>query len=564
MRASEGAGQRRAFWLTAGLLFLLLLARACAWGARYWPQLDDYIQMHNYLQHESFAALQAKVGVLGARPLAGLLDYFFWGRMFSFLIVGVALISLLYALTAVLLRSQLGRYFSVSPLFLVIFTLLPLGVEGTYWMSASTRVVCGLFCAALAAQAFLKWMDTGRWPWALAFGVLQVLPMGFYEQAGLFAATLTVGLAILEVSSSRMAVPRALVSLWSLPALGLYFLVTRLLTAGHLYSGRSVIVLPTDPAWRESLLPEVLRQFKEVFWTGNLRTLLKGFVRGVEALCSGAILPAFLTAACLCLLLGLVLGRRAGAGEEGKQLSPWLALAAGALLFVAPLTVFLVLENPWFSFRGAVTSFAGAALVCDTVITALWRFLPGRRYGPAAAAALLALVFWTAGASEVGDYRLTWQADQQVGLAAVEVLKEDFPRPRENDYSQRIAVLNVLPSYLEDQNCSYHEHIHGCTESSWAFQGLLTCLGGEGTWNVTPLPLSPMYYHWNQATNRPETFDVLYWYDGETIFPVELEQTGEHQFRLTDHQGRVLGRIWEEADGKGYFAPEEGENQGKN
>ena len=117
-------------------------------------------------------------------------------------------------------------------------------------------------------------------------------------------------------------------------------------------------------------------------------------------------------------------------------------------------------------------------------------------------------------------------------------LKEDFPQPRENDYPQRIAVLNVLPDYLEDQNCSYHEHIHGCTESSWAFQGLLTCLGGEGTWNVTPLPLSPMYYHWNQATNRPETFDVLYWYDGQTIFPVALEQTGEHQFRLTDSQVR--------------------------
>ena len=57
---------------------------------------------------------------------------------------------------------------------------------------------------------------------------------------------------------------------------------------------------------------------------------------------------------------------------------------------------------------------------------------------------------------------------------------------------------------------------------------------------------------------------MLYWYDGETIFPVALEQTGEHQFRLTDGQGRVLGRIWEEADGKGYFAPEEGENQGEN
>lgn len=563
MPASERRGWGRGEWGAVLILFLLLLARACAWGVQYWPQLDDYIQMHNYLQHGSLAELQANVGVLGARPLAGLGDYFLWGRMFSFLIVGVALISLMYALSAVMLRRQLGRYFPVSPLFPVIFTLLPLGVEGTYWMSASTRVVCGLFCAVLASGAFLRWMDTGRWAWALGFCLLQALPMGFYEQSGIFAVTLVVGLAILEVIRSRRRVLRALLSLWSLPAMGLYFLVTRLLTVGELYTGRSKVVLPGDPAWGESLLPEILRQFRAVFLSGNFHTLARGLVRGLKAALTGAILPAFLVAALLCLLLGRLWWKKGAAGERGKNLSPWLALVAGVLLFAAPLTIFLVLENPWFSFRGAVTSFAGLALVCDTVFTALLGRLPGFRKGTAAAAALLALVFWTAGASEVGDYRSAWQADQQVGEAVVEVLKEDFPNPWANGDTRRVGILNIQPCYLEDQNYYYHEHIHGCTESSWAFQGLLTCLGGEGTWDVTPLPLEPVYYHWNQTTNRPETFDALYWYDGETIFPVELTEIGEHRFRVSDQRGVTLGEIWEDWDGKGYFSPEQGENPGK-
>ena len=173
-------------------------------------------------------------------------------------------------------------------------------------------------------------------------------------------------------------------------------------------------------------------------------------------------------------------------------------------------------------------------------------------------AALLALVFWTAGASEVRDYRAAWEADQQVGEAVVEVLKEDFPEPWANGDTRRIGILNILPTYLEEQNYYYHEHIHGCTESSWAFQGLLTCLGGEGTWNVTPLPLEPVYYHWNQTTNRPETFDVLYWYDGETIFPIELTETGEHCFQVLNGEGELMGEIWEDWDGKGYFTPEQG------
>ena len=200
---SELLRGRRRDWVLWALLSLLLITRACAWGVQYWPQLDDYIQLHNIPTAESFWGLQETMGILGARPLAGMADYYFWGPMFGFLIVGVGLISMMYAACAVLLRRQLGRYFPVGPVFLAVFALLPLGVEGTYWMSASTRVVCGLFFAVLAAQTFLRWMDTGRWYWAVLYLILQLLPMGFYEQAGIFSVTLTVGLAILEVIRSR-------------------------------------------------------------------------------------------------------------------------------------------------------------------------------------------------------------------------------------------------------------------------------------------------------------------------------------------------------------------------
>lgn len=543
-------------WGMVLVLFLLLTARACAWGVQYWPQIDDYIQLCNYVRNSTLAAVQESIGILGARPLAVVGDFYLWGKMFSFLIVGVAMISLMYALSVVMLRRQLGRYFPVSPLFLVLFTLLPLGVEGTYWMSAATRVVCGLFVAVLASGAFLKWMDTGSWLWALAFALLQVMPMGFYEQSGVFAVTLVVGLAILEVIQSRR-LKRALLALWSLPAMGLYFAVTHLLTVGSMYTGRAKVLLPTDPAWWESLLPEALRQIKTVFLTGNFYTLGKGFWRGFQAICSGELIVWAAVTAALCLLFWLLCVRCPDRERRSEFLSPWLEVTAGILLFLAPLTIFLVLENPWFSFRGAVTSFAGLALVCDTAVTALWRCLPGRKRGLPGLAALLALIFCIAGASEIGDYRANYQADQKVGMAVVQVLEKDFPRPRDNGYTQRIGILNIQPTYLEEQNYYYHEHIHGCTESSWAFQGLLASLGDQGTWDVTPLPTHPMYYHWNKDTHRPESFDVLYYYDGQRIFPVELKQTGEHQFRVLDVEGRTVGTIWEEENQRGYFQAEE-------
>lgn len=72
-------------------IFLLLMARACAFGVQYWPQLDDYIQYHNYALSESFWELQTSMGLLASRPLAGLADYFIWGSMYDYMILGVAM-----------------------------------------------------------------------------------------------------------------------------------------------------------------------------------------------------------------------------------------------------------------------------------------------------------------------------------------------------------------------------------------------------------------------------------------------------------------------------------------
>ena len=119
-------------WVWMGLgLFLLLLARACAAGPEYWFQLDDYIQLWNYPKNESFWNLNQTVGLLASRPLAGAADYFFWGRMVGFMLVGVALICAMYALSAALLQKIVRRYFASSPIFLVVMALLPLGMEGT-------------------------------------------------------------------------------------------------------------------------------------------------------------------------------------------------------------------------------------------------------------------------------------------------------------------------------------------------------------------------------------------------------------------------------------------------
>ena len=529
------------------LLFLLLMARNCACGLEYFPQLDDYIQYHNYPTAGSFQVLQQSTGLLASRPLAGLADYFFWGPMFGHMILGVALISLLYTGTALLLWKLLKRYFRLSLLFPVIVLLLPLGVEGTYWMSASTRVVVGMFFAALAAWAFLEWLDRGGLGRLALYLILQLLPFGFYEQAGILSITLTVGAAILEWGLNRKELPRCAPSLWGCGAMALYLLFTRMMSSGGVYSSRAEVILPVGRYYWTVFFPDIMGQFRDVFIKGGFLTLAKGFVRGLGLIPAG-LLWCVLAAAVLCVLLGLW----ARCEEDGGKKRTGLALLSGFLLAAGPVSLFLVLGNPWFSLRGAVASFPGIALMADAAALWLWDKLPLRREGLSVLAAAAAFVFCVAGASEIVDYRYTTEHDRRAAFLVKTALEADGL----DQSFGRVGILNLEPSYLPNQNFYYHEHIHGCTESAWAFAGLLAAEGGGDLPSVTPLPSDPMYRQWNRAANHPESFQALYWNDGAYLYRVELEKLGENEWLARGESGRVWGRIFEE-DGIGYIRPPE-------
>lgn len=521
------------------LLFLLVMARYCAFGLRYYPQLDDYIQYHNYTRLYDFSTLQELMGILSSRPLAGIADYYFWSPMFDRMILGVALISALYAAAVLLIWNSLDRYFRTSPVLPVMMALLPLGIEGTYWMSASTRVVAGMFFAALAVRAFLNWLDGKGRGWLALYLIFQMLPFGFYEQAGLLSVALTAGAAVLEWTGRGKSLSRCAAALWGAPAMGLYFLLTRLLNNGGVYGSRTEIILPTGRYYWDTVFPEMMGQLRDAFLKGGFFTAVKGGVRGARMVLSGELLLWALGTAALCVLLGL-LARRKEPGEGDAPL--WLALLSGLLLAAAPVSLFLVLESPWFSLRGTVTSFPGIALMADSLLVRLWDRLALRRGGLSVLAAAMAFAFCLAGASEIRDYRDTYENDQRIARLVLEAAEEPS--------AGRIGVLNLEPSYLPNQNFYYHEHIHGCTESGWAFTGLLTALGGEV--NAAPLPADPLYRAWNREANHPSGFQTLYWFDGESLTPAALRELAENTYQVRDLQGELLGVIWEE-DGVGYI-----------
>ena len=521
------------------ILYSLVFVRYLYYGTQYFHQLDDYIQYHNYTFFtEDLWQLVLDLGMLASRPAAGPADLFVWSNFFGVMLLAVAILSALYTATGLLLRDIFRKYFKISWLFAVIFALLPLGFEGTYWVSASSRVVCGLFFTVLGAWFLQRYWDGGHWWLLFPAMLLQLFGSCFYEQALVFSVTLFVLMGLLNWMCLRLK------ALWGgFPILNalLYFILTSFAPTGA-YSARMELVLPKSAYYFDTFLPDILGQLKAVFWDGGWLTTLKGFWRGLCIMAEdGAILFALLLLV-LCGLFGFAISRQGEAPQKGRLPT---AVLVGFLLALAPVTPFLVIANPWFSVRGAVASFAGIALVADAVLTALWSKCRKEQVFSSIIAAATALVFCVGGVAELHDYKQTHEDDHKVADAILEQIDLSDP-------AMRIGLLGVEKSFLEEQTFTHNEHIHGVTESNWALTGLLQYrTKNESLPTVVPLQTQNIYRAWNYESNRIDGFDRLYYYDHASgqFTPLRYEQTAERAFDLFLEDGTLFGRV-EEQDGQ--------------
>ena len=303
-------------------------------------------------------------------------------------------------------------------------------------------------------------------------------------------------------------------------------------------------MLPFGNWYWTVFFPDLLSQLKAVFLEGNFALLTKGFWRSLCLLFSDGIWP-------FALLLPIPAALFFFAGRYAPEEEPHRkrALLIGLLLIPAPWLPFFVLDNPWFSFRCAAFSFFGIALAADALFRLIFRREPSGTVAARAAAACLALLLSLSAVAEIHDYRQTAEDDRQIGGQILETLREDGVW----DPGLRIGILNLNPSYLEDSSYTFHEHIHGVTESEWALTGYLTCLSETPSPSVAPLPGVALYRPWNRSGMLPETFDVLYLYDPtEGLRRVEAVPAGTDFWELRDRSGATVGTI-RETDGVGIL-----------
>ena len=321
---SENKQEKKLEYAGWTAFFLLCLLRFSYYGFRYFPQLDDYIQYHNYAYGKSFTGLWDEVqrlGLFGARPLAGLSDLYIWSAFWRCPYAAVLILTLMFALSALLLRQVFSRYFRTGALFYAIYLLFPLNFEGTYWMSASTRVCAGLFFAALSAALLIRFLERPR----ILTGALQVLAQlaacCFYEQVLVLSCVLMLLLWLLERKNGRRVLLAPASAVFS--ALS-YFVCVRIFADSPLYRGRGGLVLPVSRYYFAEFLPGVLRQLYQTWIVGSLRVLWNGTRRGAALLLTDGAWAYTVICLLLCAAAGIYADRKSMIWTVGKagEISP--------------------------------------------------------------------------------------------------------------------------------------------------------------------------------------------------------------------------------------------------
>lgn len=515
------------------IAFILVFMRFVYYGFEYFPQLDDYIQYYSYRQFlGTIPEIIEKLGLLSARPLAGIMDITLWNFFFNTnMIFGVFIISILYTSSAFILKKAFSNIFTVSNIFIFVYLLLPLGFEGTYWVSASSRIVVGMFFASVGIYFFSALCEKGSIKYIPLFMIFQLISFGFYEQVIVFSITATF-LIMLSLFFKKGKI--TLFAFLTFVNVGIFAFVTSYFKNSSLYSSRMEIMFPNSEGYFDVFIPEILSQFKEVIIYGNFYTLFKGFIRGISIIFQEKSILYFVILIILCVFVFKL------SKDEEQKGSIW-AFVFGILLFIAPLTPFLVIGNPWFSFRGAITSFAGLGIVVDTVFNLCIKNMKIKGI----VTSFIIFIFSVAGVSEIHDYRENSIKDENAAKAYIEAVENV-------DSSYRIGVLNLNEINIENYNYIFHEHITGVTGSDWSFLGCCRYFAKE--FDIpTPIPLSVesyVYRPYNSDINNIENFDMLLWYDGEKMNEVFWDKIGEKEYII--YGDNVYGTIYDE-NGYGLF-----------
>ena len=427
--------------------FVLGLFRFSYLGYRYTFYLDDFVQYMLYPSYDEpwQNILAGGAGTLFTRPFAALSDFFVWSKFSDCPGVAVFLITAMYTASALMFFDFFRRSgLAVSPAFLVFYTFMPINTEGTYWLSASSRIAVSLFFTALACRLAADEKKTVR------FAVCSAASMCFYEQTAVLALVMTVGICIMMRRPRRVCIP----------ILNMIFLAAFYLILGRMGNNRDRLVFSF---WNipRNFFAEA-GEFIRMFGDYGARLTLRGAYRGAQMIFREK--TYFYLAAILAAAAAVAAVMRGAAKERGNIR---FKIAVGAVLTAVPIAPFLLSDNIWINFRNAVPMMVGAALLFDAAVSCLPRNIA------AAVVCSCTVLFLAAAVSEICDYDAAAKRDRMLA----EKIAEETASIGEYE-NATVCYTYDAPFYLT-QNLPMRDHIISARGTEWGISGAVRAVSGR-------------------------------------------------------------------------------------
>lgn len=464
----------KTFWMT---FLALMFVKYGYYGFKYYPVLDDWIQYGGYPRYpDVFRDVILGMSTYTTRPLASLSDPYLWGQFWGVMGIPFFLITMMHAASAYFLV-KVAEYHKlpVGMPFLIVYGLLPLGTEATYWISASSRLVVGVFWMALALYILTLYIKHRKQVYLWIFLVLHLISLGYYEQVIIISCFCAV--LILLVNWRRLPSKLAMVvPFFNFLVIAAYYKAFD--SSGNVAArGRFI--------QKEYLthFGKVIDAVCDIFFGVQAALMKNGFRRGLKVFLDHGSYAYFLLIILLSIAAGvfgvyfLVKGKKAGNGAEDNHPPSYImciaALLLGFILFWIPLAINFLLEVIWISNRNMFTSFIGLALMVEGMLGLIFRGRVGdilRGMGIAVVTLMLLVV----NVSEITDYKKTGEIDRQI----CENIIASIDDPSFYQGERRAILLNPDATYVR-QNSFYHDHILNATSSDWALTGAVRAVAGN-------------------------------------------------------------------------------------
>lgn len=426
--------------------FAALIVKMFSLGVTYYPVLDDYIQYGGYPLYDSLSHVYLNIGTVATRPVASLLDPALWGQMYPNLWIALFIISVTAFAGVKLISSTLERTgIFITPFLYAVVLLIPLGFEGTYWISASSRICVGILFTGMAVFLLTKMITENKKILFLPYVLTTLLSFGFYESVMVLSALLQFIVIVGFIKDTKKRI-------WYLitPAvLGILMLVYYKLAQniGAMGSRASGF----EPSMLIPNIKELFRQFFEIVVYGGIKTTFYGAIEGFT-ICPSLTLCAILIISALCAFFGA----KSPVVAKAKYCIP-----IGLALTFLPLVPNLLTDTVWLTYRSIVPCLFGMTIISASVLA----FFLKNKVVRAVVIFLMVFIFMLGNVSELDTYRRVNETDTALVTEVCQQLDEDVLSGNKN------TIVVLAEEVILPQVSYYKDHVKSVFDSDWALTG---------------------------------------------------------------------------------------------